>query len=390
MDPDFSALDEYLDTTGCDGYLLDDGGENADQRYLSGFDAEGFQTLYTPGHIAVLVSGLEYTRATNESRADTVRRWSDYDYRDRREDVGRDTARKDVLAAFCREFDAESLAVPGSFPLGSGDALRDRGFTVTIDEDDVITDIRAIKTDEEIANIRATQAANQRAMERAESLLAAATVTADGVLEVDGEPLTSERVTEEIEVTLLRNGCSLDQTIVACGSDAAEPHNRGSGPLHAGETIVIDIFPKDKTTGYNGDMTRTFVVGEASPGAAQFYDVTVDAMDAAFDRLEPGVTGEAVHDAVCDVYEDAGYPTLRSDDTTETGFIHSTGHGVGLDVHEAPRLGDGGEPLEPGHVVTVEPGLYDPDVGGVRIEDLVVITESGYENLTDYPRRLEL
>jgi len=390
MDPDLSALDAYLDDTDHDGYLIDDGGGNADQRYLSGFDAEGFQTLYTPGETAILVSGLEYGRATSESRADVVRRWSDYDYRERRASVGRTTARNDVLAAFCREFGAESLAVPGSFPLRSGDALRDRGFAVTIDEDDVITDIRAVKTAAEIEYIRQTQAANQRAMAHAQSLLSSASVTADGVLKVDGEVLTSERVTEAIEVALLREGCALDQTIVACGSDAAEPHNRGSGPLRAGETIVIDIFPRDKASGYNGDMTRTFVVGEASPAAMEYYDVTVEAMDAALATIEPGVTGEAVHDAVCDVYEDAGYPTLRSDDAAETGFIHSTGHGVGLDVHEAPRLAEDGETLEPGHVVTVEPGLYDPEIGGVRIEDLVVVTEDGYENLTDFPRTLEL
>ena len=107
-------------------------------------------------------------------------------------------------------------------------------------------------------------------------------------------------------------------------------------------------------------------------------------MDAAFDALEPGATGEDVHDAVCDVYEDAGQPTLRSDDRAETGFIHSTGHGVGLDVHELPRLSPSGGELKPGHVVTIEPGLYDPAVGGIRIEDLAVVTEDGYENLTEY------
>jgi Xaa-Pro aminopeptidase len=135
-------------------------------------------------------------------------------------------------------------------------------------------------------------------------------------------------------------------------------------------------------------MTRTFCAGTPGDTLQEWYDLTAAAKDAALDAIEPGVTGAAVHDAVCDVYEDAGLPTLRADETAETGFIHSTGHGVGLDVHELPRLAPAGGELQPGHVVTVEPGLYDPEVGGVRIEDLVVVTADGYENLTDYAEHL--
>jgi Xaa-Pro aminopeptidase len=227
-------------------------------------------------------------------------------------------------------------------------------------------------------------------MAAAEELLRLAAVADDGTLRYEGETLTSERVKREIEVTLLREGCALDETIVACGSDAADPHDRGSGPLTAQEPIIVDIFPRSKATKYHADMTRTFSVGDPGDTVREWFDLTHDALEAALDAVEPGATGEAVHDAVCDVYEGAGHPTLRSDPTTETGFIHSTGHGVGLDVHEQPRVSPGGEELEPGHVITVEPGLYDPDVGGVRIEDLVVVTEDGYENLTEYPVDLVL
>jgi Xaa-Pro aminopeptidase len=222
-------------------------------------------------------------------------------------------------------------------------------------------------------------------MARAEELLRTATVADDGTLRHDRDPLTSERVAESIEVTLLREGCALDETIVACGSDAADPHDRGSGPLAAGESIIVDIFPRDKATGYHSDMTRTFVKGEASDELRAWHDVTDEARAAALSAVEPGATGTEVHDVVCDVYESAGHPTLRSDPSTETGFIHSTGHGVGLDVHELPRVSPGGGELEPGHVITIEPGLYDPAVGGVRIEDIVVVTEDGHENLVEYP-----
>ena len=212
----------------------------------------------------------------------------------------------------------------------------------------------------------------------------------DGVLHEGGDPLTSEAVKRTVERTLLERDCVLDDTIVACGADAADPHDRGSGPLEAGEPVIVDIFPTDKETGYFADMTRTFCVGEPSETVAEWYDLTLEAQAAALEAIAAGVSGSEVHDTVCDVYEDAGLPTLRADDSAETGFIHTTGHGVGLDIHESPRISEEDVELEAGHVVTVEPGLYDPEIGGVRIEDLVVVTEDGHENLTDYEKRLRL
>jgi len=395
MDPDLSALDAHLDAAGVDGFLVDAGGDESDQLYLSGFDApDPFHTLYD-GSVHLLVSGLEYGRAASEARAATVERHADYGLRERVEEYGRVDGSRRVLAAFCREHGVESVAVPARFPLATADGLREQGIEVLTPDSppigrggaNAVEEIRATKTAEEIEHVRTAQRANEAAMAAAEDLLAAATVS-DGTLHHDGEPLTSERVTEEIEVTLLRHGCALDETIVACGADAADPHDRGSGPLVADEPIIVDIFPRDKATKYHADMTRTVLVGDPSDAVREWYDLTARAKEAALDALEPGVTGEDVHDAVCDVYEAAGEPTLRDDEGAETGFIHNTGHGVGLDVHEQPLVGPGGTELEPGHVVTVEPGLYDPAVGGVRIEDIVVVTEDGYENLTEYPERL--
>ncbi len=390
MEPDLSALDDSLAESGADGYLVDDDSGNADQRYLSGFDApDPFTTLYTPAETALLVSGLEYGRAQSESRADSVARHGDYSYRSKVEELGREAAAHAVLAEFLDDHGVESVAVPSRFPVAVADALRDRGVAVTPDSDEVVADIRAVKTDEEVEHVHAAQRANEAAMAAAEELIADATVE-DGVLHHDGEPLTSGRVKEAIEVTLLGHRCGLDEAVVACGADGADPHDRGSGPLRAGESIVIDIFPRSKETKYHGDLTRTFVRGEPSDELVRRHELTREAKAAAFEVLEPGATGAEVHDAVCDVYEDAGYATLRSDETTETGFIHSTGHGVGLDVHELPRLSPDGGELEPGHVVTVEPGLYDPAVGGGRVEDLAVVTEDGYRNLTDYHEDLVL
>ena len=389
MDPDLSELDSYLESAGVDGYLVRADGEDASQQYLSGFTApDPFVTLYT-GDTHLLVSVLEYGRAARTARADTVERHSEFDHRELVEEYGRTEGGHRTLAAFLGSHGVESVAVPDSFPLGTADGLRDLGVAVEADYDAVVADIRETKTDEEVDNIREAQRANEAAMARAEELLAGADVE-DGVLWHEGGPLTSEFVKQEIEITLLRHGCNLDEAIVACGADAADPHDRGSGPLEAGEPVIIDIFPTDKETGYFADMTRTFCVGEPSRTVGEWYDLTLEAQEAALEAIEAGVSGSEVHDTVCDVYEGAGLPTLRADDSTETGFIHTTGHGLGLDIHESPRISEEDVELEVGHVVTVEPGLYDPEVGGVRIEDLVVITEDGHENLTDYGKQLEL
>ncbi len=391
MDPDFSRLDAYLAAADLDGYLLDAASSLSDQRYLSGFDApDPFITLYTPESLVLLTSTMEYGRAVEESRADVVHRLGEYDFAENRAEFGQETARAMAVDGFLSEFGVEAVGTNRRFPLFTADSLRERDYRVEPDLEDVLADIRARKAPEEIANIHDAQQANETAMAAAQEMLAEATADESGELTLDGQLLTSERVKATIEGTLLEEGYALDETIVASGPQGADPHNRGHGPIAAGEPVIIDIFPRSKTTKYHGDMTRTFVAGEPDAEVEELFQLTKDAKAAALDALGPGVSGEAVHDAACDVYERAGYPTLRSDETTDTGFIHSTGHGVGLDVHERPRLATAGDELEPGHVVTVEPGLYDPSVGGVRLEDLVVVTEDGYENLTDYPERLRV
>ncbi len=392
MEPDFTALDSYLDETDIDGYLIDAASDDSDQYYLSGFNApDPYLTLYTGEVHLFFFRSLEYGRAKKEARAATVERGSDFEYESLLNEYEPREARARVMEAFFDEHGVESVATPPRFPLATADQLRERGIEVTADENSTVTEVRAVKADEEVEYIREAQRANETAMARVEQLIDTADVDSEGRLVSDGEVLTSERVKEELELTLLRHGCGLDEAIVACGSDAADPHDRGSGPLRAGESIIVDIFPWNKRTKYYADMTRTFCYGEpADETIREWYDLTLEAKEAAMAAVEPGVTGAEVHEIVCDIYEDAGEPTLRSDPTTETGFIHSTGHGLGLDIHEKPSVSPSGGELQPGHVVTIEPGLYDPEVGGVRIEDFVVVTEDGYENLADYEERLVL
>jgi len=385
MDPDFSRLDEYLDENGLDGYAFNDDDSNSDLYYVTGFGApDPFFAVYTPEQTGVLVSSLEYGRAKKEARADVVARHSEYDYHDKRDEYGPQEGLNRMYAEFVEDLGCESVAVAGDFPVGRADGLRDRGLTVEPDLDNVVQDIRATKTGEEVEYVRETQRANEAAMARAEELIRGAD-REDGVLvRENGDPLTSEFVQQEIEIELLRHGCALDDTIVAGGPQAADAHERGSGPLPADDPIIVDIFPRSKDSKYHSDMTRTFANGSPGDAHRERYAVTHEAFDAALDAVEPGATGEDVNQAVVDVFDDHGYPTVFTDPGTESGFIHSTGHGVGLDVHEMPSISHGGEELQPGHVITIEPGLYEPGEGGVRIEDIVVVTEDGYENLTDY------
>jgi Xaa-Pro aminopeptidase len=390
MAPAYPRLTSHLERTNTDGYLIDADGEDSNQYYLSGYHApDNFVALYADGSVSLLVSGLEYSRAKTDSDAEEVSKLSEFGFWEKAEEVDPRKAGKFVTADFLADSGIESVAVPDGFPTGTADVLCERGIDVAWDEEFVLEDVRAVKSEREVEYIRDTQRANEDAMATVQELLERATVE-DGVLCLDGEVLTSEAVRERIETTLLRRGCRTGECIVASGAASARGHDSGSGPLEANAPIVVDIFPRHKQTRYFGDMTRTFVKGELSDRIEEWYDLASEAYEVALDTIQAGTTGEAVHGAVCDVFEVEGYPTQRTDESTEDGFNHSTGHGVGLDVHEAPYLALEGGELEAGHVVTVEPGLYEQGTGGVRIEDLVVVTEDGYENLTDYPREFHV
>jgi Xaa-Pro aminopeptidase len=254
--------------------------------------------------------------------------------------------------------------------------------------------LRRAKTEEEISHIQKTQEAVEAACSHAVGILEEADVREDSTLEWRGETLTSERLRGEIDVELLRRGCAADGTIVAGGPQGADPHERGHGPLKAGESIIVDIFPVDLSTRYYSDMTRTFVKGEPNDGLQEMYDAVLESQEAALSMVKAGVSGKDIHNKVAEVLHVAGYKTNVHDQEegkplTE-GFFHGTGHGVGLEIHEAPRVSLADDTLIPGDVISVEPGVYDPEIGGVRIEDLVVVTEGGHRNLTAFPKRFRV
>ena len=366
---------------------------DADAYHLSGFLApDAVICLRVAGKSYLAVSSLEYGRAAKEAPVDELLSYDELEItRLARELKSGAKAYVAAIANLLERLGAmgSPIAVPPGLGVVYADELRARGVTLTPDRV-LFEGLRRSKTEAEISNIEKTQAAVEAACAHARSILEESDLGSDDSLIWRGEPLTSELLRSEIDVDLLRRGCAADGTIAAGGPQGADPHERGHGPLKAGESIIVDIFPMDLSTRYYSDMTRTFVKGEPNEGFRKMYDAVLESQDAALSMIKAGVNGRDVHRKVADVLHEAGYKTNVHDQEpgkplTE-GFFHGTGHGVGLEIHEAPRIAPVDEELIPGDVVSVEPGVYDPGIGGVRIEDLVVVTEDGCRNLTRFPK----
>jgi len=221
-------------------------------------------------------------------------------------------------------------------------------------------------------------------------LLRQARSDSDGILYLRGQPLTAEALRGEIAAAIARLGGTAAHTIAAPGAQGADPHLVGTGPIRRNEPIVIDIFPRIDATGYFGDLTRTVVKGQAPAIVRRAYDAVAAAQTAALSMVAAGVEASEVNAAAATALETAGFATDCAADPPY-GFIHGLGHGLGLEIHEGPRVNSRAElPLEVGNVITIEPGLYYPEWGGVRLEDVVVVRENDCENLTAAPRILEL
>jgi Xaa-Pro aminopeptidase len=272
------------------------------------------------------------------------------------------------------------VAVSKHFPLDLADYLRSHGATLTVTD---IAPGRVKKNAEEIRRLRASAEAACRAFGLIESMLAESRIESESVVYKDS-PLTSETLKREVELRLFSEGFENPAgIIVSSGAQSATPHHAGSGPLKANQTIVCDIFPRDRESGYFADMTRTYVKGVPSEQVTRMYEAVRDAQSAGIRAIRPGALAKDVYEAAAKIIRERGF------DVGEKGFIHSLGHGVGLDVHETPLLSaTSKDVLEPGMVVTVEPGLYYPERGGVRLEDMFVVTENGSEKLTVHRHRL--
>ncbi|MFA5204858.1 MAG: Xaa-Pro peptidase family protein [Lentisphaeria bacterium] len=293
-----------------------------------------------------------------------------------------------LLAAIARQHNIHHWETSSDCPLRLARALEAEGLTLEAVQP--FFPERAIKTAAEIAAIRDGVRLAERGLDAALLMIRTAVPRPDGLLELAGEVLTAEAVRGEICAVIARAGGLAAHTIVAPGPQAADPHGRGEGPLRAGEPILMDIFPRVEATGYHGDLTRTVVYGRASEVVRRAFAAVQAAQNAARRTVRAGVPGRDVHQAADNALAAAGFATdLRAD--PPVGFIHGLGHGLGLEVHEPPRCNRiAVEPLAAGHVITLEPGLYDPAWGGIRLEDVVAVTETGCDTLTRAPVFLEL
>lgn len=338
------------------------------------------------GERLLVMSDLEMDRARHQAKVDQVLSYSELERRARTEPA-QQPGPMDVAHVLLRERGVDQILVPSNFPFGHALRLQELGYRVQTKKDPFFEQ-RVIKSAEEVAHIEASQRATEKAVTAAHDLLRRSTVL-DGMLWFEGEPLTSERVKKLINVRLMEDDCVAQHTIVAGGEQACDPHDEGSGPLPADRSIIFDVFPRSAASRYFADMSRTVVRGTASPVLQRLYQTVLDAQEEAIDSIRDGADGAKIHQRICERFDAAGYRTGLVHGRMQ-GYFHGTGHGVGLDIHEAPRISRNGSTLQEGHVVTVEPGLYYPGLGAVRIEDMVLVTSDGCRNLTHYPKVLQL
>jgi Xaa-Pro aminopeptidase len=278
-----------------------------------------------------------------------------------------------------------------SLPFIYASHIQAAGIVLEYDADKGVLDRRA-KDEQEIAHLAQAQRDTERVMERACQLIARASADATGTLQHEGDTLTAERVRTLIDIWLLELGYANPDAIVAGGSDGGDCHNHGHGPLHTNQPVIVDIFPQNKTTLYNGDCTRTVVHGDTPDEIARYHAAVIEAKTAAINATRAGVTGDAVHAETARVITAHGYhmgsPASDAPDSFAS-MPHGTGHGIGIEVHEPPLLDTDGPTLIVGDALTIEPGVYSMALGGVRIEDMVIVTAEGCRNLNTLPEGLD-
>lgn len=360
------------------------GETSADMLYACGFQApDPFIYFACQQERGIIVAALEQDRAEKECKPNVAIFG--------RNEFSPDSL-PDPLEIICALAGSRNIAefrVPSDFPAGLADGLRQRGLAVQ-PEKGLFYPERQYKSAEELNHIGAALRVAETGLRRGVAVIREAAVDADGLLVWNGEILTSEILRAEIDICMIRRGGVAGATIAAGGGQAAQPHHTGSGPLAAGKTIILDIFPRMHKTGYWGDLTRTVVKGRAPDIVRKAYAAVFEAREYAKTLIRPGAVPAEIHQAAKTVLENHGFRTGRQNDRN-FGFFHSLGHGLGLQIHEKPCLcPSGGEPLKGGEVLTVEPGLYYPEWGGVRLEDVVAVTPDGCRGLTEMENFLEI
>lgn len=366
--------------------------ENANLFYASRFFApDPFACLILPRRPRgekklLLLSDLEIDRGRKEARVDGVESLSGLSGILKKQ-LGFAPSYPDILRGWLRRHRVSRVVVPEEFPLGLARSLEKNGLQISVGSPLFFPE-RETKTANDLRALRKALAMTEAGMERAWEVLRASTIQSHSQrLLWGGGVLTSERLRAEIDTCILRRGGLPRGTIVAGGNQACDPHERGSGPLLAHQLIILDIFPRELSSGFYGDLTRTVVRGRASEAQRHLWQTCLEGQKQALKAIKPGLPGRPIHRAIQDFFDQEGYPTRQHQGRWE-GFFHGTGHGLGLEIHEEPRFA--ATTFRPGQVLTVEPGIYRHGLGGVRHEDVVLINHSGAKLLTSLPKPLEI
>jgi len=360
---------------------------DADILYPAGFFApDPFLCLIAGTRTILVMSDLEIDRAKRESKATMVWSWTQMAKRSR---VGVGAARvEDVILACLERLGVKSVEVPASFPLGLARKLESLKVRLKVAKEPFWPE-REIKTREEVRKIEASLRAAEAGLLAGIEALRSTRVGRDGWLWQGRSKFTSEDLRGVVDSTILKLGGIPVHTICAGGDQAVDPHEIGHGPLRAHSPIVMDIFPRSQATGYFGDLTRTVVRGRASEKLKEVYALVEEGTRLGHGSIHDGADGRRIHEDILALFDSRGFKTGIKNGRMQ-GFFHGTGHGLGLQIHEAPSISRRGSILRAGHVVTVEPGLYYLGLGGVRIEDVALVTKSGSRNLTRVPKILEI
>jgi Xaa-Pro aminopeptidase len=360
--------------------------QDPDMLYATRFFApDAFIFLEERGKRTLVLSDLEIDRARKQAKADEFVSSSALE-REVQGNQKKAPGYEKVLLHFLRKRGVRSAFVPANFPFGFAQELEASKIRLRT-TNGLFWPEREAKTDEELKLMRRALQITERGMARGIEVLSASTPGPGKKLTWSGKTLTSEILRAEIDSAVLRAGGLPANTIVAGGDQACDPHERGSGPLKANSLIILDIFPRDAKSGYFGDMTRTVVRGRASDEQRKLWETVREGQELALKKMKPGVDGLTVHNEVKQLFTDRGFPTeVRNG--KQVGFFHGTGHGLGLEIHEIPRFQK--TVFKVGQVITVEPGLYYPGLGGVRIEDVAVVTKSGNRLISRFEKRLEI
>jgi Xaa-Pro aminopeptidase len=360
---------------------------DADILYPTGFFAPDPFLFVQKGRQRILVmSDLEMDRARAQARVGRVLSWSKLAAPI--EADGKKASPADVIARTLTVLGLRRVDVPRTFPLGLAMELDARGIRLHLGGEAFWPE-REIKQPREIRAIEASLRAAEAGLMAGIEALKACRIGKDGHLRRDGRRFTAEDLRSAVNTRIMAEGCIPAHTICAPGDQAVDPHEEGRGPIRAHTPVVMDIFPRSEKTGYFGDLTRTVVRGKASFALHEVYAIVHEGVRLGHSLLREGVEGMDVHKRIQALFERQGYRTGVRDGRMQ-GFFHGTGHGLGLEIHEPPSIGKRPSLLRAGHVVTVEPGLYYLGLGGVRIEDVAVVTKTGSRCLTRVPKQLEI